>query len=191
VTLSGMAKHAGARIEVVVGDLTKQDVDAVVNAANSTLRGGGGVDGAIHAAAGPRLREECNRIRDTTHPEGLPVGEAVVTGAGDLGARWVVHTVGPNRRRGQSDPALLAAAFTSALRAAAGAGARSVAFPAISAGAFGWEMSDVAAIAVGAVREVLAAGDAPDVAEVRFVLVDDKSAAAFRHAIAGMPPEWA
>ena len=107
MTLSGMAKHAGARIEVVVGDLTKQDVDAVVNAANSALRGGGGVDGAIHAAAGPRLLEECNRIRNTTHRDGLPVGEAVVTGAGDLPVRWVVHTVGPNRRRGQTDPALL------------------------------------------------------------------------------------
>jgi O-acetyl-ADP-ribose deacetylase (regulator of RNase III) len=186
-----MAKHAGARIEVVVGDLTKQDVDAVVNAANSTLRGGGGVDGAIHAAAGPGLLQECNRIRNTTHRDGLPVGEAVVTGAGDLGARWVVHTVGPNRRRGQTDPALLASAFASALRVAAAAGARTVAFPAISAGAFGWAMSDVAAIAVGAVREVLAAGEAPDVAEVRFVLVDDKSATAFRHALAGVPPEWA
>jgi O-acetyl-ADP-ribose deacetylase (regulator of RNase III) len=186
-----MAKHAGARIEVVVGDLTKQDVDAVVNAANSALRAGGGVDGAIHAAAGPSLSEECDRLRHSTHREGLPVGEAVVTGAGNLGARWVVHTVGPNRRRGQTDPALLASAFASALRAAAAAGARTVAFPAISAGAFGWAMSDVAAIAVGAVREVLAAGEAPDVAEVRFVLVDDKSATAFRHALAGVPPEWA
>jgi O-acetyl-ADP-ribose deacetylase (regulator of RNase III) len=186
-----MAKHAGARIEVVVGDLTKQDVEAVVNAANSMLRGGGGVDGAIHAAAGPRLLEECNRIRNTTHRDGLPVGEAVVTGAGDLPVSWVVHTVGPNRRRGQADPGLLAAAFASALRAAAGAGARSVGFPAIGAGAFGWEMSDVAAIGVGAVREVLAAGEAPGVAEVRFVLVDEKSATAFRHAVAGMPPEWA
>ena len=186
-----MAQQTGARIEVVVGDLTKQDVDAVVNAANSALRGGGGVDGAIHAAAGPRLLEECNRIRRTTHPEGLPVGQAVVTGAGDLPVRWVVHTVGPNRRRGQTDPALLAAAFASALGAAAGAGARSVAFPAISAGAFGWEMSDVAAIAVRAVREVLAADGAPGVAEVRFVLVDEKSATAFRHAVAGVPPEWA
>src|SRR3954452_13060593 len=93
-----------ARITVVVGDITRQDVDAVVNAANSMLRGGGGVDGAIHAAAGPKLLAECNRIRATTHRDGLPVGEAVVTGAGDMSARWVVHTVGPNRRRGQTDP---------------------------------------------------------------------------------------
>ena len=180
-----------ARIEVVVGDITRQDVDAVVNAANSALRGGGGVDGAIHAAAGPRLLEECNRIRRTTHPEGLPVGEAVVTGGGNLPARWVVHTVGPNRRRGQTDPALLAAAFASSLRAAAGVGARSVAFPAVSSGAFGWQLVDVAGIAVGAVREVLGAGEAPGVEEVRFVLVDEQSAGAFRHALAGLPPEWA
>jgi O-acetyl-ADP-ribose deacetylase len=186
-----MAKHAETRIDVVVGDITRQDVDAVVNAANSTLRGGGGVDGAIHAAAGRRLLEECNRVRATTHRDGLPVGEAVVTGAGDLGARWVVHTVGPNRRRGQSDPALLASAFASSLRAAAGVGARSVAFPAISSGAFGWTLTDVAGIAVAAVREVLAAGEAPGVEEVRFVLVDEKSAAAFTHALAGVPPEWA
>jgi O-acetyl-ADP-ribose deacetylase (regulator of RNase III) len=180
-----------ARIEVVVGDITRQDVDAVVNAANSSLRGGGGVDGAIHAAAGPRLLEECNRIRAKTHREGLPVGDAVVTGGGDLPARWVVHTVGPNRRRGQTDPALLASAFAGSLRAAAGVGARSVAFPAVSSGAFGWQMADVAAIAVRALREVLLAGDAPGVEEVRFVVVDEQAAGAFRHALAGIPPEWA
>ena len=121
----GDRRERPPRIEVVVGDITKQDVDAVVNAANSSLRGGGGVDGAIHAAAGPALLEECNRIRRTTHPDGLPVGEAVVTGAGDLPVRCVVHTVGPNRRRGQTDPALLAAAFATSLKAAAAAGARS------------------------------------------------------------------
>jgi O-acetyl-ADP-ribose deacetylase (regulator of RNase III) len=179
------------RLDVVVGDITKQDVDAVVNAANSALRGGGGVDGAIHAAAGPRLLEECERIRSTTHRDGLPVGEAVVTGAGEMRARWVVHTVGPNRRRGQTDPALLASAFASSLRAASGAGARSVAFPAISSGAFGWDMSDVAGIAVRAVRGVVAAGEAPGVEEIRFVVIDAKSAGAFTHALAGLPPEWA
>jgi O-acetyl-ADP-ribose deacetylase (regulator of RNase III) len=185
-----MGNHV-PRIEVVVGDITQQDVDAVVNAANSSLRGGGGVDGAIHRAAGPRLLEECNRVRSTTHPDGLPVGAAVVTGAGEMQARWVVHTVGPNRRRGQIDPALLASAFASSVRAAAGVGARSVAFPAISAGAFGWDLTDVAGVAVTAVREVIEAGDAPGVSEVRFVLVDEMSSLAFQHALAGMPPEWA
>jgi len=180
-----------ARITIVRGDITQQDVDAVVNAANSALRGGGGVDGAIHAAAGPRLLEECNRLRATTHRDGLPVGEAVVTGAGNMSARWVVHTVGPNRRRGQTDPGLLASAFASALRAAAGVGARTVAFPAISAGAFGWNVTDVAGIAVTAVRDTIGSGAAKGIDEVRFVLFDEKGASAFRHALAGIPPEWA
>ena len=139
------------RIEVVEGDLTRQVVDAVVNAANSTLLGGGGVDGAIHAAAGPRLLEECRRLRRTTYPDGLPVGQAVATGAGDLAARWVIHTVGPNRHRGQDDPAQLASCFTSSLDVAAEIGAGSVAFPAISAGAYGWDVEEVARIAVPAV----------------------------------------
>src|SRR5437588_6455671 len=106
----GTAKPASVdRIEIIQGDITKLTVDAIVNAANSALLGGGGVDGAIHAAAGPRLLQECQELRATTHPRGLEVGDAVATGAGDLPARWVIHTVGPNRHRGQSDPSLLAA----------------------------------------------------------------------------------
>jgi O-acetyl-ADP-ribose deacetylase (regulator of RNase III) len=139
-------------IEVIAGDITRLQVDAIVNAANATLLGGGGVDGAIHAAAGPRLLEECRRLRRTTHRDGLPVGQAVVTGGHDLPARWVVHTVGPNRHRGQTDPALLTSCFVESLRAAARVGATSVAFPAIGAGAFGWDVEDVARIAVAAVR---------------------------------------
>src|SRR5690625_3305631 len=96
------------RIEAVQGDITRQDVDAVVNAANSSLLGGGGVDGAIHRAAGPRLLEECMELRRTELPDGLPVGQAVPTAGYDLPARWVIHTVGPNRHRGETDPALLA-----------------------------------------------------------------------------------
>src|SRR4051794_24147916 len=102
-------------LRAVVGDLTEQDVDAVVNAANFRLLGGGGVDGALHAAAGPGLLEECRRIRATTHPDGLPVGEAVATGGHRLPARWVIHTVGPNRHVGETDPALLSAAFGNSL----------------------------------------------------------------------------
>ncbi len=145
------------QLEVVAGDITRLDVDAIVNAANATLLGGGGVDGAIHAAAGPQLLAECRRLRRTTHPDGLPVGQAVVTGGHDLRARWVVHTVGPDRRRGQRDPALLASCFTESLRAAGQVGATSVAFPAISAGAYGWDVDEVARIAVAALRT--AAGD--------------------------------
>jgi O-acetyl-ADP-ribose deacetylase (regulator of RNase III) len=186
-------------VESVEGDITTQDLDAIVNAANSTLLGGGGVDGAIHAAAGPRLLEECRRLRRTSWPDGLPVGNAVATGAGDLAARWVIHTVGPNRHRGQDDPALLAACFTASLDVAAEIGARSVAFPAISAGAYGWAVEDVARIAVAAVRSWgepapaaaaengLVGGSASGAAAVelvRFVLYGARAGAAFRAALA-------
>src|SRR5207342_656837 len=100
-------------------------------AANSSLLGGGGVDGAIHTAAGPRLLDECRQLRQTSLPDGLPVGDAVATGAGDLNIRWVIHTVGPNRHRGQTDPALLASCFTRSLEVAREVGARSIAFPAV------------------------------------------------------------
>ena len=170
-------------IEVVAGDITRLEVDAVVNAANSTLLGGGGVDGAIHAAAGRRLLEECRRLRRTSHRDGLPVGQAVVTSGYDLPARWVVHTVGPNRHRGQTDPALLASCFTASLRAAAGVGARSVAFPAISAGAYGWDVADVARIGVGALRAAAADGAAGGVERVVLVPFGPAAAAAFEAAL--------
>ena len=102
-------------IEAVRGDITTQDVDVVVNAANSSLLGGGGVDGAIHAAAGPELLAACRELRRTTLPDGLPVGDAVATPGFRLPARWVVHTVGPNRHAGQTDPALLASCFSRSL----------------------------------------------------------------------------
>src|SRR5665811_2328620 len=107
-------------LEAVRGDIAAQRVDAIVNAANSSLLGGGGVDGAIHAAAGPTLLAECREIRRTRLPNGLPVGDAVATGAGDLPARWVIHTVGPDRHAGQTDPALLASCFTRSPDVAAG-----------------------------------------------------------------------
>lgn len=167
------------RIEAVGGDITTQQVDVVVNAANSALLGGGGVDGAIHAAAGPALFAECRELRRTALPDGLPVGDAVATGAGDLPARWVVHTVGPNARAGQTDPALLAACFTRSLDVAAGLGATSVAFPAVSAGVYGWDVREVARVAVAAVRAWSAAHDDAPVALVRFVLLGDVALAAF------------
>src|ERR671933_228296 len=140
------------RVEAVAGDITRQHVDAVVNAANSALLGGGGVDGAIHAAAGPRLLEDCRRLRRTTHPQGLEVGAAAATPGYDLPARWVIHTVGPNRHRGQTDPDLLASCFRRSLDVAAQLPARSVAFPAVSAGVYGWPVEEVAAVAVESVR---------------------------------------
>ncbi|CAN5487633.1 hypothetical protein BH23ACT6_BH23ACT6_21720 [soil metagenome] len=140
------------RIEAVQGDITTHDVDAIVNAANSSLMGGGGVDGAIHAAAGPTLLHECRRLRAARWHDGLPVGEALATGAGDLPAHWVIHTIGPNWHRGQRDPGLLASCFWRSLEVAQQIGARSVAFPAISAGVYGWDGADVAQIAVATVR---------------------------------------
>ena len=168
------------RIEAVRGDITRERVDAIVNAANSSLLGGGGVDGAIHAAAGPRLLEECRRVRRTAYPDGLPVGYAVATAAGNLPCRWVIHTVGPNWHRGQRNEADLAACFAGSLTEAIRVGARSVAFPAVSAGVYGWEGATVARVAVAAVRS------APELAHldlVRFVLFSDRLLADFQAAL--------
>jgi O-acetyl-ADP-ribose deacetylase (regulator of RNase III) len=170
-----------ARVEAVEGDITAQPLDAIVNAANSSLLGGGGVDGAIHRAAGAALLAECRALRATTLPDGLPVGHAVATAAGELPARWVIHTVGPNRHAGETDPALLASCFTASLAEAVRVGARSVAFPAVSAGVFGWAMADVARIAVAAVRGA-AALEALDL--VRFVLLGEPARAVFAVALA-------
>ena len=175
------------RITAERGDITRVATDVVVNAANSSLLGGGGVDGAIHAAAGPRLLEACRQLRRTTCPDGLAVGDAVATEAFDLPARWVVHTVGPNWHAGQRDPALLASCFTRSLDVAADLGARSVAFPAVSAGVYGWDPATVARVAVEAVR-----GWRPEppsgVDEVRFVLFSDALLGEFRAALAPADP---
>ncbi len=132
------------RIRVVTGDITRLDVDAIVNAANSSLLGGGGVDGAIHRAAGPRLLEAARELRATSLPQGLPAGQAIATPGFDLPARWVIHAVGPNRHAGQDDPDVLRSCFTSSLEIAERIGARSVAFSAIGAGVYGWSPDEVA-----------------------------------------------
>lgn len=171
------------RLEAVLGDITREHVDAVVNAANSSLMGGGGVDGAIHRAAGPALLAECQELRQGPLPGGLPTGQAVATGAGDMPARWVIHTVGPDKHRGQTDPALLASCFSESLRVAAGLGAASVAFPAVSAGVYGWEVTEVAGTAVGTVRAMADDGRAGSVELVRFVLFSPEALAAFETAL--------
>ncbi|MCM0640866.1 O-acetyl-ADP-ribose deacetylase [Cellulomonas wangsupingiae] len=171
-------------IETVLGDITQQDVDVVVNAANSSLLGGAGVDGAIHRAAGPRLLSACRELRATTLPAGLPVGQAVATPGFDLPARWVVHTVGPNRYRGETDPGLLASCVTSSLDVAAGLGAASVALPAVSAGAYGWDAAEAAEVAVGAARGWLDGHAGSSVRTVRFVLFSPPVLAAFDAALA-------
>lgn len=153
------------RIEVFTADITTCRVDAVVNAANSSLLGGGGVDGAIHRAAGPRLLEACRQLRATNLPDGLPPGRAVATPGFDLPARWVIHTVGPNRRAGQDDPAVLQSCYRAGLEVATALGARSVAFPAIGAGVYGWTPAESARAArralVAGPQGIAAPGSAP------------------------------
>ena len=165
-------------IVLLEGDLTTQDVDAIVNAANSTLLGGGGVDGAIHRAGGSSILAECKEIRRTTFPEGLPTGRAVATGGGDLPARWVIHTVGPVYTASADPAGELASCHTECLRVADELGARTVAFPAISTGAFGYPLEEAAAVAVRAVG-----GADTQVEEVRFVLFGREAFDAFERAL--------
>jgi len=165
-------------IEVVRADITQQKVDAIVNAANSSLLGGGGVDGAIHAAAGPELLAECQLLRRSRLPDGLPTGQAVATKAGLLPARYVVHTVGPKSwEHADGGAELLAQAHRNSLIEADRVGSRSVAFPAISCGVYGWDPVDAAPIAVAAVREALE--DLPHISRVRFVLFNQAALEAF------------
>jgi O-acetyl-ADP-ribose deacetylase (regulator of RNase III) len=157
-------------IEMVQGDITRESVDAIVNAANSSLLGGGGVDGAIHRRGGPAILEECRKLRASHYGKGLPTGQAVATTAGNLDARWVIHTVGPVFSATEDRSALLASCYRESLRVAGELGARTVAFPAISTGVYGWPMDDGARIAVETVRAADTA-----VEQVRFVLFDKQA----------------
>jgi O-acetyl-ADP-ribose deacetylase (regulator of RNase III) len=159
----------GGRVRVTVGDITRQSIDAVVNAANSTLLGGGGVDGAIHRAGGPTILEECLELRRTLYPKGLPAGEAVMTTGGLLAARYVIHTVGPiYGREGGREAELLAACYRNSLALAAGRGLAGLAFPSISTGAYSYPREEAAAVASAAIAEFLG-GDDETVREVRLV----------------------
>ncbi|MFF4398953.1 O-acetyl-ADP-ribose deacetylase [Streptomyces sp. NPDC001480] len=161
-------------ITLVRGDITRQTADAIVNAANSSLLGGGGVDGAIHRRGGPAILEDCRKLRASHYGKGLPTGQAVATTAGDLDARWVIHTVGPVWSAAEDRSGLLASCYRESLRVAEEVGARTVAFPAVSTGVYGWPMDDGARIAVETVR----ATDTT-VEEVRFVLFDERAYEAF------------
>ena len=169
----------GTRIRLVAGDITQVSVDAIVNAANSALAGGGGVDGAIHAAAGPAVMAELRRRYD-----GCPTGSAVITGAGDLPARWVVHAVGPiwdGGRAGEAD--LLASAYSASLDRAAEVGARSVAFSALSCGAYGYPLEQAAEVALGAVRAWLGTHPGSGLEDIRWVLRGAPVMTAFQAAL--------
>jgi O-acetyl-ADP-ribose deacetylase len=168
------------RITLVQGDITRQQTDAIVNAANSSLLGGGGVDGAIHRHGGPEILAACRRLRAEAYPDGLPTGQAVATTAGLLPATWVIHTVGPVYSRREDRSALLASCYTESLRVAAELGARTVAFPAVSAGVYGWPPGDAARIAVTTVH----AAEPSSLAEARFVLFGAEVYEHFQQALA-------
>ena len=149
-------KVGNATLELVKGDITDIDADAIVNAANSTLLGGGGVDGAIHRKGGPKILEECKRVRETEWPDGLPTGKAVITSGGNLKARYVIHTVGPVWLGGfHVEAELLKQAYRNTLKLAASKGLKSVAFPSISTGAYGYPIEDASRIALATVKAFL------------------------------------
>jgi len=156
------------------GDITTQQVDAIVNAANSAMRGGGGVDGAIHRAGGPAVLADCI----ARFPDGLPTGQAGWTTAGDLPARWVIHVVGPNHARGQTDRSLLTSCYSNALAVADQLGAETVAFPLVSAGIYGWPLDDAAAAAVETLR-----GTPSKVRQARLVAFGDAAYDALRESL--------
>jgi O-acetyl-ADP-ribose deacetylase (regulator of RNase III) len=166
-------------LRAVRGDITEADVDVIVNAANPGLLGGGGVDGAIHRAAGPAVLTECRAIVAQLPDRRLPRGQAVATTAGRLAARWIVHTAGPIWSASRDHSAVLRSCYSESLRVADGLGARSVAFPAISAGVYGWPIEDAAVQAVAGVRAV----PLEHVQEVRFVLFSEPVLAAFEAAL--------
>ncbi|MCX5330313.1 MULTISPECIES: O-acetyl-ADP-ribose deacetylase [unclassified Streptomyces] len=165
-------------ITLVQGDITGESADAIVNAANSSLLGGGGVDGAIHRRGGPAILEDCRKLRASQYGKGLQTGRAVATTAGNLRARWVIHTVGPVFSRSEDRSDLLASCYRESLRVADELGARTVAFPAISTGVYRWPMQDAARIAVATVRAAKT-----EVEEVRFVLFDEGAYGVFAAAV--------
>jgi O-acetyl-ADP-ribose deacetylase (regulator of RNase III) len=169
------------RLVAELGDITRVDVDVVVNAANPGLLGGGGVDGAIHAVGGPEILAECRALKARLPDGRLPRGEAVATTAGRLPARWVVHTAGPIWSASRDLSPVLRACYRASLIVADGLGARSVAFPAVSAGVYGWPLDDAAVQAVAGVREAAV----EHVREVRFVLFSPDALAAFEIALSG------
>ncbi len=166
----------GAKLELVEGDITRQDVDAIVNAANNSLLGGGGVDGAIHRAGGPRILEECRQLG------GCPTGEARLTSGGNLKARYVIHTVGPiYQGGGQREAQLLTSCYRESLKLATAKGLNSVAFPAISTGAYGYPLGAAARIALQTVMDYLA--QHPEIKLVRFVLFGAAAYEAYEQAL--------
>jgi len=168
------------RIELVEGDITAQQVDAIVNAANSSLLGGGGVDGAIHRQGGPEILAECRALRESRYAEGLPAGDAVATTAGRLPARWVIHTVGPVWSADEDRSATLRSCYTRSVVVASELGAETAAFPLISSGVFGWPLDDAVRQALSALR-----GAEAGLVEARLVLFGREAYATAGRVLAG------
>jgi O-acetyl-ADP-ribose deacetylase (regulator of RNase III) len=176
--MDGSKSFLTGRVVVKVGDITKEDVDAVVNAANGTLMGGGGVDGAIHRAGGPEIKKECEEIRRTHYPDGLPTGRAVITTAGKMPAKRVIHTVGPVYSRGGRDKAeLLASCYRNSLRLALENGLKTIAFPAISTGIYGYPLEEAAKVSSQTIEDFLASNKS--LQEVRLVFFSPSDAEVF------------
>jgi O-acetyl-ADP-ribose deacetylase (regulator of RNase III) len=174
------------RVLVKVGDITKEDVDAVVNAANSTLMGGGGVDGAIHRAGGPAILEACKEIRRTRYPDGLPTGEAVITTAGKMKAKHVIHTVGPVYGSGGSGKAdLLAACYRNSLKLAVENRLASIAFPAISTGVYGYPLNEAASVSSRAIEQFLSSDNSLKQVRLVFFGLGDAEVFLKHHAFTG------
>lgn len=171
-----MSNHAS--VTLVIGDITEQRADAIVNATNSSLQGGGGVDGAIHRAGGPALQQACRRLRTTSLPDGLPPGQAVATTAGRLDAQWVIHTVGPLWTPTEDRTHLLMSSYRECLRVADELAVSTIVFPAVSAGAYGWPVRDAARIAITTVSTT-----PTQVAEATFVLRDEPTFRVFEEAL--------
>lgn len=176
--ISAPPSYLDGRVRLLVGDLTEQAVDAIVNAANSSLLGGGGVDGAIHRAGGPAILEACRALRQSDWPEGLPTGQVAITTGGQLAAPYVIHTVGPiYGQHGGNEARLLAACYLNALTLAAGLGLKRIAFPAISTGVYGYPPKQAAAVVSRTLSELVAGGLPVD--EIRLVFFAEPQMACF------------
>ncbi len=174
--MTALKTYLAGRVAVNVGDITKEAVDAIVNAANGTLMGGGGVDGAIHRAGGPGIKAACAEIRRAQYPQGLPTGEAVITTAGNLPAKHVIHTVGPVYARGVDKADLLAACYFNALSLAASRTFKSIAFPAISTGIYGYPMDKAAAVSSRTIEQFLSVDKLIEAVKLVFFSAGDAEA---------------
>lgn len=171
-----------AKLCLVQGDITEMETDAIVNAANPSLMGGGGVDGAIHRKGGPKILEECKQIRATEWPNGLPTGKAVITSGGNLKAKYIIHTVGPVWHGGNSgEPELLAEAYRNSLKLAVSKGLKTIAFPSISTGAYGYPIEKACKVALKAVKEFLEKEDKLD--KVMLVLFSRRDFEVYKEAL--------